>query len=121
DEGIFGLREDVDQNCLVEVVERGDDRKTANEFRDQAELQEIFRLKILQDFPGLALVRPPHLRAKADRGALSALGDDFLQPGKGAPTDKQDVGGVDLEEFLLRMLAATLWRHRRDRAFHDLE
>src|SRR5262249_22415182 len=34
---------------------------------------------------------------------------------------EQDVGGVDLQEFLLRMLASTLRRHRRDGAFHDLE
>ena len=45
----------------------------------------------------------------------------LLEAGEGAAADEQDVGRVDLQELLLRMLAATLWRHRRDRAFHDLE
>src|SRR5262245_33453242 len=34
---------------------------------------------------------------------------------------EQDVSGVDLQEFLLWVLAPALRRHRRDRAFHDLE
>src|SRR5262249_54234634 len=42
-------------------------------------------------------------------------------PIKGPATHEQDVGGVDLQEFLLRMLASALRRHRRDGAFHDLE
>src|SRR5262249_3503934 len=48
-------------------------------------------------------------------------GDDLLEPIEGASAHEQDVGGVDLQEFLLRMLASALGRHRRDGAFHDLE
>ena len=29
--------------------------------------------------------------------------------------------GIDLQEFLLRMFASALRRHRSDRAFHDLQ
>ena len=45
----------------------------------------------------------------------------FSRPGEGAAADEQDVGGVDLQELLLRMLAAALRRHRGNRAFHDLQ
>src|SRR5205085_2714506 len=38
-----------------------------------------------------------------------------------AAADKQDIGRVDLQEFLLRMLAAALRRHGRNCAFHNLE
>ena len=48
-------------------------------------------------------------------------GDDLLQPGESAAADEQDVGGVDLQELLLRMLAPALRRHRGDGALHDLE
>src|SRR5204862_6449277 len=34
---------------------------------------------------------------------------------------EQDVGRVDLQELLLRMLAAALRRYARNGAFHDLE
>src|SRR6266567_3725031 len=47
--------------------------------------------------------------------------NDLLQAGEGAAAHEQDVGGVDLQEFLLRMLASALRRHRCDGAFHDLE
>ena len=45
----------------------------------------------------------------------------LLEAGKGAAADEQDIGRVDLEELLLRMLAAALRRNRGDGAFHDLE
>ena len=46
---------------------------------------------------------------------------DLLETGERATADEEDVRGVDLQEFLLRMLAATLRRHRGDRAFDELE
>ena len=63
-----------------------------------------------------------HLGAEADRACpAAALGDDLLQPGEGAAADEQDVGGVDLEELLLRVLAAALRRDVGDRALDDLQ
>src|SRR6202790_1528488 len=47
--------------------------------------------------------------------------DDLLQAGEGAAADEEDVGGVDLQELLLRMLAAALRRHGGNGAFHDLQ
>ena len=45
---------------------------------------------------------------------------DLLEAGEGAATDKQDVGSVDLQEFLLRMLAAMLFTTGRARLLdHD--
>ena len=47
--------------------------------------------------------------------------DDAIKTGKCTATDEQNVGGVHLQEFLLRMLAPTLWRHRGHGAFHQLQ
>ena len=52
---------------------------------------------------------------------LAAGGDDFFKPRESAAADEQDVGRVDLQEFLLRMLASALRRHGGDGAFHDLQ
>ena len=71
--------------------------------------------------PVLRSSGPAHLGAEADRGALAALRDDLFEPGEGAAADEQDVGRVDLQEFLLRVLAPALRRHRGDRALHDLQ
>ena len=47
--------------------------------------------------------------------------DDLVEAGERTAADEQDVRGVDLDELLVRVLAATLRRHRRGRALEDLE
>ena len=47
--------------------------------------------------------------------------DDLLEAGERAAADEQDVGGVDLDELLVRVLAPALGRHRGGRALEDLE
>src|SRR3546814_895675 len=112
---------DVCSSDLFQVLERRQDRQAADELRDQPELQQILRLDLAQDFPGPAVVRRPHVGTEADRRAPGAVGDDLLQAREGAATDEQDVGGIDLQELLLRVLAAALRRHAGDRSLHDLQ
>ena len=47
--------------------------------------------------------------------------DDLVQPHEGAAADEEHVGGVDLDELLVRVLAAALGRHVGDRALQDLQ
>src|SRR4029077_13546271 len=47
--------------------------------------------------------------------------DDLLEAIERAATDEKDVGGVDLNEILVRVLAAALWRNVGDRAFENLQ
>src|SRR3546814_7250884 len=61
------------------------------------------------------------LGAEPNRLALQAIADDLFEARKRAAADEQDVGRVDLKEFLLRMLAAALRRNRGNRALHHLE
>ena len=75
----------------------------------------------LQHLAGAPLVGIGDVRAEADRLALQAVADDLLEARERAAADEQDVGRVDLQEFLLRMLAAALRRDRSGGAFHQLE
>ena len=43
------------------------------------------------------------------------------RPANAPPHDEQHVRGVDLDELLVRVLAAALRRHVRDRALEDLQ
>jgi hypothetical protein len=47
--------------------------------------------------------------------------DDLIEADEGAAADEEDVGRVDLQEVLLRVLAAALGRHVGDGALDDLE
>src|SRR6516164_5721402 len=118
---ILGLGENELERRLVEVLERGHDGQSTDEFRDQAIFQQVLRLDLTENFTSATVFRCNYLGAEADRGRPPAGGNDLLEPIEGAAAYEQDVGGVDLQEFLLRMLASALRWHRRDRAFHDLQ
>src|SRR5262249_27451489 len=113
---VLGLGQDALERGLVEVLKRCYDRKAADEFRDQAVLEQVLRLDVSEDLALLSILGRDDLGAKADRTRSAAPRNDLLEAGEGAATDKQDVGSVDLQEFLLWMLAATLRWHVRDRA-----
>src|SRR6185437_4058025 len=110
DERILRLRQDLHQGFLVEILEGRDDRQTADELGDEPKLQQILRLDAAQDFAGAALVGADHLGREADRRAFAAPRDDLLEAGESAAADEEDVRRVDLQELLLRMLAAALRR-----------
>jgi len=61
------------------------------------------------------------LRAKAHRSLPDPLLDDPVDAVERTAADEQDVRGVDLDEVLVRVLAATLGRNVGERAFEDLE
>ena len=52
---------------------------------------------------------------------VEAIGDDLVKPDEGATADEEDIGCIDLQEFLVRVLAPTLWRNIRHRTLEDLE
>ncbi|MNT44570.1 hypothetical protein D3C72_1811040 [compost metagenome] len=121
DQRVLGLDQDLHQRGLVQLGQRGDHRQAADQFGDQAELDQVFRLGLRQHFAGVALFLALDLRGKADAGLVRALHDDLLQAIEGAAADEQDIGRVHLQEVLVRMLAATLRRHRCHGAFDQLE
>src|SRR6266545_5050754 len=118
---VLRLREDALEGQLVEILEGGQHGQPPDEFGDEAVLQQILRCDLAEDFAGAPAFRRDYLGAEADRARSAARRDDLLEPGEGAAAYEQNIGGVDLQEFLLRMLAAALRRYRRDGAFHDLQ
>src|SRR5690606_10186729 len=79
-----------------------------------------FHLRVRHLF-GLLLHLRGILRAEADLPASNARLDDLLQAVEGSTTDEQYVLGVDLDVFLLRMLAPALRRYRGNSALENLE
>src|SRR5262249_51372352 len=106
---------------LVKLLEGGQHGQPSDEFGDEAVLQQILRRDLAEDFAGAAVFRRDYLSAEADRARSAARRDDLLEPGERPAAHEQNIGGVDLQEFLQRILTSALGRHRRDGAFHDLE
>ena len=119
DDGVLRLGHDLDQRVLVQRLQHHRDGEAADELRDQAVGQQILGdhlalgvADLVDHLAGLEAVAAP---------LIDAVVDDLLQALEGAAADEQDVGGVDLYEVLVGMLAATLGGHVGDGALDDLE
>src|SRR4029077_7805103 len=120
-EGVLRLGENRDQRPLIELIERRDDRKPADELRDQAVLDEILGLDVVEEVTAVrAGVDVAHLGGEADAAALRAIEDDLLEPRERAAADEEDVARVDLQKLLLRVLASALRRDRGNGALDEL-
>src|SRR5581483_999818 len=76
---------------------------------------------LAQDRTEVLLLHASHVRPEPDPPAADPALDDLLEAGERASADEQDVGGVDLDELLVRVLASALRRDRCRRALQDLE
>ena len=99
-------------------------RQTADKFRDKAVAQQILRLDVAQDglgvecrFRGVRLA----IAGEAQHVLADATLHHLVEIDERSATNKQHVGGVELDVFLLRMLAATLRRDVADGALENLE
>ena len=106
---------------LVELVQRADDRQPADELGDQAVLDQIFGLDLFERRADVAAAHRLDLGLEAQRLLADAALDLLVEADERAAADEQDVGRVDLEELLVRVLAAALRRDVGDRAFEDLQ
>src|SRR5438046_2909901 len=97
-------------------MQRDDDRQAADELWDEAVLQEVLRLQLLERLRYSAALDASVRGSEPDRAAADALLDNFLEPVERAPADEKDVGRVDLDERLMRMFAPALRREVGDRA-----
>ena len=121
DERVLRLGQDAHERVFAERFERHDDRQSPDELGNQAVLQQILGQDVSQRFPDVAL----HLRLDRSAEAHVLLAetrlDDLLDAVKRAAAQEQDVRRVDLNEFLMRMLASALRRYGSHGAFQNLQ
>jgi len=94
DDGVLRPGEDFDERELVEIFEHADDGQAADEFGDQAELDQIFRLDLGQQLLG-ALFRVDRIfffgvfaGAEAQRLLADTARDDLVE------SDERSTGDV---------------------------
>src|SRR5579863_226199 len=127
DDGIFGAREDLDQREFIEIFEHTDDWQAADEFRDQPELDQVFRLDFAEQLevalPGDGRVFFFGLFAAAETQRLfaDAPADNLFQTDECTAADEKNVGGIDGSEFLVWMFTTALRRNVGNCSFENLE
>ena len=118
-EGVRRFSQDADQVFLRQLLRGGQDGESTNELGDHAELVQVLGVHGLVEVTHLrgALQFGPEARGTAAQAGLHNVFD----ASEGTGGDKEDAGGVDLEELLVGMLAPARGRHGGDRAFDDLQ
>ena len=119
---ILGLYQDADECVFIEFLERRHHRQPADELRNQAVANQVFRLHVLQQFAdALLFLARLDFGDEADAALRRATQNYFLEASKCTATDKENVTGIDLQELLLRVFSAALRRHRSDGSLNQLE
>ncbi len=119
-ERVLRLDEDLHQRVLEERRHRAHHRQAADELGDEAELDQVLGQDVAQDLTVVAVLAV-HLGPEADPALADAALDQLVEAGEGPAADEEDVGRVDLDELLVRVLAPALRRHRGGGALQDLE
>src|SRR5262249_19707033 len=120
-DGVPRLRQDLNQGRLVEFVQRANDRQAADELRNQTVLDEILWLEHLERRPDVAVRDGLDVGFEAQRFLSRPSVDLFVEADERAAADEQDVGGVDLEEFLMGVFPSALRWNVRHGPFEDLQ
>ena len=69
------------------------------------------RSYFLQQFADILILSSAQLRIETDGLTIQSGLYDLLQSIESTAADKQNVGGIDLNQLLMRMLSASLWRY----------
>ena len=119
--GVLGLGQDRHQVVLVECLRLGHDGRTAHELGDHAKGVKVLREHLTQQVVLVDRGGAGDLGVKTYTLVAHAVGDDLIQTHKGTAADEQNVGRVDLQQFLLGMLTAAGWRNAGHRALKNLK
>src|SRR5215211_5841230 len=105
------LGQDRDQVVAAELVDRGHHGEPADELRDQAVLDQVLGQHLLEELARVLVGLRGHVRAEPDPMAADPPLDDVVELREGAAADEEDVGGVDRQELLVRVLSPALRGH----------
>ena len=102
---IFRLGQNLNQGVFIKVFKRRHNWQTANKFRDQTKFDQVFGLKFGKKFTNFAVIWIADISTKTNTSTRMATGDQLVETGKGSATNEQNIGGINLQKFLLGVLA----------------
>ena len=105
-------------SSLVEVIQPGD---AADELGNHAKLVQVLGHDLLHELVLVLVDVLAKLGVEANALLANAVGNNLVEAHEGTTADEQDVGGVDVDELLLGVLASALRGDARLGALEDLE
>jgi len=105
---VFRFADDFYKRVVVKLVKRDDYRQAPDKLGDKAELDEIVGDNIPEDAVCALFFLLLDFTEEPDRIVATTPLDDFIKPVKSAAAYKENVFGVYLNEFLVRVLPAAL-------------
>ena len=117
---VFRFGKNAHQIVFCQLFKGDVDREAADKFGNKTEFYQIVRIGLVQKLAALFVGKCVHIGAEAHRVLVNARFNDFFEPYKGAAADKQNVRRVDIDEFLIRVLASPLRRNACVCAFDNL-
>src|SRR5271157_1629867 len=119
--GVVRFGDDAAQRQVVQLFKGDHDGKPAHELGNETVADEIVRLQLGIQGQEVLLTGALGVRAETHGVRDRPLFHDAVEADEGSSADEEDVRRVDAQHFLVGMLAASLGRHGRHRAFHDLQ
>src|SRR3970040_1382118 len=110
-----------DGALLDELVQLCDPRGATHELGDEPEPDQVLRLPRLEELADVLLRAGDDVGREPHHLLRGPPFHDTVEPDERPPAEEEDVARVDLDEVLLRVLAAALRGAVRDRPLQDLE
>ena len=111
DNRVFGVSQNSYQRVAVKIGECNDNGQTSHKLGYKTELDNIVRNDGAVNTAGYLLCLLFDVAAKADSRAADSLFDYLVKTVEGTAADKENVLGIDLDKFLIGVLASALRRY----------
>src|ERR1043166_1272266 len=118
---VFCFSQNRQHFIFSERIERTNNGQAPYEFRYHPERQQIFRFNMADRLFTQRFLDLERRAAKAHHFLANPFLDDFVEANKCATANEKDLFGVDLNVFLVRMLAPALGRNITRAAFQNFQ
>src|SRR6185312_6095262 len=102
-------------------IERADNGQSSDEFGNHPESEQIFRFYMPNRLFSQCLLNFQCGTAEPHHLLADAFLNNFIETHERAAANEQNLLGIDLDIFLMRMFASTLWRNIACAALQDLQ
>ena len=118
---VLWLGQDSNQSFSVQTSQGCNNWQTTNQLRNQTKFHKVLRGDLGKQNILLYQFFILNLCTESQRRFCNTAFDCLLDSVKRTAADKEDLGGINLQKFLIWMLSASIWRNICNGSFDDLQ